>query len=81
LTFQLTHEVQREAENLLSDAEYQVSSRRVLELVRRGSECSAYDCKFVALAMELGVKLVTMGEKVLRAFPDVAVALTAYKTP
>jgi predicted nucleic acid-binding protein len=57
-----------------------VNSRSVLQLVR-GSECSAYDCEFVALAMELGLKLVTMDGQVLRAFPDGAVGLTAYKAP
>ncbi len=76
LTFQQAYSLQREAEDLLGGAEYQVDSLSVLELVRY-SECSAYDCEFVALAMKLGVKLVTMDAKVLRAFPGIAVALAA----
>ena len=48
----------------------------VLELVR-DSDCSAYDCEFVALAMSLGVKLVTDEKKLLKAFPKHAVALSA----
>jgi len=76
LTFQQTHSLQREAEDLLDGAEYEVDSLSVLELARDNG-CSAYDCEFVALAMQLGTKLVTMDGKVLRAFPDIAVALTA----
>lgn len=76
LTFEQVHALQIEAEDLLSGAEYEVDSRSVLELVR-DSECSAYDCEFVALAMKLGTKLVTMDGKVLRSFPGIAVALSA----
>lgn len=76
LTFEQAHALQCEAEDLLGGAEYEADSRSVLELVR-DSECSAYDCEFVALAMKLGTKLVTMDGKVLRAFPGVSVALAA----
>ena len=51
--------------------EYAIKSNQVLELVR-SSDCSAYDCEFVALAMELGTKLVTMDRKLLKAFPKYA---------
>ena len=67
--------VQREAESLLAGAEFEVDSLTVLELVR-GSDCSAYECEFVALAMKLETRLVTMDRKLLRAFPAHAVALT-----
>ena len=76
LTFQQAHDLQREAEDLLRGAEYEVDSLSVLELVR-DSECSAYDCEFVALAMKLGTKLVTMDGKLLRAFPGITAALSA----
>ena len=76
LTFEQAHALQSEAEDLLNGAEYEVDSRSVMELVR-DSECSAYDCEFVALAMKLGTKLVTMDGKVLRSFPSIAVALSA----
>lgn len=48
----------------------------MLELVR-DSDCSAYDCEFVALAVKLDTKLVTVDKKLLKAFPDRAVALIA----
>ncbi|MCL2523318.1 MAG: type II toxin-antitoxin system VapC family toxin [Betaproteobacteria bacterium] len=76
LTFEQAHALQSEAEDLLGGAEYEVDSRSVLELVR-DSECSAYDCEFVALAKQLRTRLVTMDGKVLRSFPGIAVALTA----
>ena len=76
LTFEAARDLQLEAESLLAGAEHEVDSRQVLELVR-DSDCSAYDCEFVALAMTLGVKLVTMDAKLLKAFPKYAVALTA----
>ncbi len=74
LTFAQAHELQREAEGLLTGSEFELDSLPVLELVR-DSDCSAYDCEFVALAIKLGTKLVTMDSKLLRAFPTRALAL------
>lgn len=66
--------LQAEAEGMLAGNEHVVDSQRVLELVR-DSDCSAYDCAFVALATSLAVKLVTMDGKLLRAFPRQTAAL------
>jgi predicted nucleic acid-binding protein len=74
MTFDQAHTLQSEAENLLAGAEYEVDSLEVLELVR-DSNCSAYDCEFIALAQTLQTKLVTMDAKLLKAFPRVAVPL------
>lgn len=63
-----------EAEDVMRDHEFSVDSHSVLELAEQ-SHCSAYDCEYVALAKQLGVKLVTMDRDMLRAFPDVAVPL------
>ena len=68
--------LQLEAESLMAGAEHDVDSGLVLQLVR-DSDCSAYDCEFVALAMTLGVQLVTMDARLLRAFPTHAVGLGA----
>ncbi len=77
-TFDLQHAImlQREAEALLASGEHVVDSEAVLELVKN-SDCSAYDCEFVALAKLLGVKLVSMDAKLLKAFPKIAIALRA----
>lgn len=69
-------QIQAEAEDMCFSREHDSDSRRVLELVN-DSDCSAYDCEFVALAMKLGAKLITMDRKVIRAFPKHALALTA----
>ena len=74
ITFEQANSLQSEAESLLAGAEYEVDSLAVLELVR-DSDCSAYDCEFVALALKLSTRLVTMDKKLLRAFPKCAVAL------
>jgi predicted nucleic acid-binding protein len=75
LTFEEARNLQAEAESLLAGNEHEVDSQQVLELVR-DSDCSAYDCEFVALALRLGAKLVTMDAKLLKAFPKQAVSLT-----
>ena len=76
ITFEQANSLQREAESLLEGAEFEVESFAVLELVR-DSDCSAYDCEFIALAMKLDTKLITMNKKLLRAFPKRAIALSA----
>lgn len=76
LTFDQACSLQQEAESLLEGSEFEVDSLAVLELVR-GSDCSAYDCEFVALAMKLDTQLVTMDGKLLRAFPRRGVSLDA----
>jgi len=76
ITFEQANSLQREAESLLEGAEFELESPAVLELVR-DSDCSAYDCEFIALAMKLDTKLITMDKKLLRAFPKRAIALSA----
>lgn len=61
------------AEQLFAGQEFAVPGERVLHLVA-SSQCSAYDCEYVALAAELGVSLVTADRLVLRAFPDRAIS-------
>lgn len=74
LSLEAALELQAEAESLMSGREYDVPSPRVLELVQR-SDCSAYDCEFVALATQLGVQLVTRDARLLKAFPEATVRL------
>jgi predicted nucleic acid-binding protein len=74
VTFDQACSLQSEAESLLAGAEFELDSSSVLELVR-DSDCSAYDCEFMALAIKLNTKLVTVDKKLLRAFPTRAIGL------
>lgn len=76
LSFEQAERLQSEAESLLEGLEFEVDSRAVLELVR-DSDCSAYDCEFVALALKLDTRLVTLDKKILRAFPEQTTPLSA----
>lgn len=76
ITFDQACSLQSEAESLLAGAEFEVDSSSVLEIVR-DSDSSAYDCEFIALAIKLNTKLVTVDKKLLREFPTRAVVLAA----
>ena len=63
------------AASLVGGNEYAVSAPDVLRLAK-ASQCSAYDCEFVALAQHLDVRLVTADAKLRKSFPDCTAALT-----
>lgn len=69
--------VVEEAERQFEAREFFVSSRAVMKMVER-SDCSAYDCEFVALAAEHGVPLITVDRQVLKNFPKLAVSLEEF---
>jgi predicted nucleic acid-binding protein len=65
------------ARRLLQGKEYFVPPNRILELAVT-SACTAYDCEFVALAQDLGVKLLTVDKQILAQFPETALALDKF---
>ncbi len=67
----------QQAEKLLTDHEYEISSAHIMQLVK-SSQCSAYDCEFVALAQYLDVPLITTDKKILREFPEIAQTAESY---
>lgn len=69
----------QQAERLLADHEYEISSAHVMQLVK-SSQCSAYDCEFVALAQYLDVPLITADKKILHAFSGIANTVNSYLT-
>ena len=69
--------IMNEALHLMDDQEYEVDSHQVLSLVA-ASNCSAYDCEFVALAQELGIVLVTVDKQLLDNFPDITASLSRF---
>ena len=60
-------------DNLITKT-FEVEYSAVLDLVNT-STLTAYDCEFVALAMELKTKLVTLDKKILSEFPNIAISL------
>jgi predicted nucleic acid-binding protein len=69
--------VTEKAAAVVKGREYAVRPERVFEVVSL-SRCSSYDCEYVALAQDLGVRLVTSDKQVLAAFPGVAVSPAAF---
>jgi len=67
----------QQAEKLLDDNEYKISSAHIMQLVNLSS-CSAYDCEFIALAQYLDIPLITADKKILSEFPTVAKSLDIY---
>ena len=65
------------AEAMLDRNEFTVSTSAVLQFVSR-SNCSAYDCEFVALAHANGVRLLTVDRQILNEFPGVAISLEKF---
>ena len=79
ITLQAATEIVEKTERQFSGREFIVSSHAVITLVA-ASRCSAYDCEFVALALRLGVPLITADKKLVRAFPKIAVSLDSAMT-
>jgi predicted nucleic acid-binding protein len=77
ITIQAAQEITRNAEATFEHSEFAVSSDAVLQLVAR-SNCTAYDCEFVALADAERVQLVTADRQILHEFPEVAISLDKF---
>ena len=69
--------IAQKAEAMLRGAEYAAETASILKLVEETGH-SSYDCEYVALAMSLGVPLVTGDAKVARLFAEVAIRLEDY---
>ena len=67
----------KQAEELLGDNEYEVPSADIMQMVSE-SNCSAYDCEFVALAKYLDVSFVTADKKLLKQFPGITKSLDEF---
>ncbi len=67
----------QQAEKLLTDHEYEISSSHVMQLIQ-DSQCSAYDCEFIALAQYLDTPLITTDKKILREFPEISQTVESY---
>ena len=77
ITIHAAQEMMRKAEASFEHCEFAVSSDAVLRLVA-GSNCTAYDCEFVALADAERAQLVTADRQILHEFPEVAISLEEF---
>ncbi len=77
LTIDAAQEIASKAEASFERREFAISSDAILQLVAT-SNCTAYDCEFVALAREHGVQLVTVDRQILLEFPEVAISLDQF---
>lgn len=71
LDFTAILQAAEEAEQLMDARSYEVNTTQILQKVRI-SDCSAYDCEFVALADDLGLTLVSFDKQICREFSDFA---------
>lgn len=78
LSIEDAQSIMNEAEEFMSGNEYDVNSFEVFELISN-SNCSSYDCEFVALAKRLGLNFYTSDKKVLKEFPDIGIDLKNVK--
>jgi len=67
----------QQAEKLLIDHEYEISSAHIMQLVKT-SQCSAYDCEFIALAQYLDAPLISADKMILREFPEITQTAESY---
>lgn len=73
-----------EAKQVMTDALQTLEKRqiipsheKILDLIAE-SDCTAYDCEFIALARQLGIQLVTADKQLLQRFPDYAISLDEF---
>ena len=65
------------AESMMAWNEFDVSSAQVLALFEK-SNCSSYDCEFIALAQYLNVQFVTQNKKILQEFPSITIPVVDF---
>lgn len=77
ITLEKAIQLQDTAESIIIQNEYDISSAQVLALIDK-SDCSAYDCEFIALANYFNTKLVTQDKQILREFPSTAITVSDF---
>ncbi len=77
ITLEKAMQLQDTAESIIIQNEYDVSSSQVLSLIDE-SNCSSYNCEFVALAHHFDTKLVTQDRKILKEFPSTAISVSGF---
>jgi predicted nucleic acid-binding protein len=74
MTLMKAKQVMYDALQTLENRQIIPSYEKIFDLLAE-SDCTAYDCEFVALARQLSIHLVTADKQLLKQFPDCAVSL------
>ncbi|MBN1536531.1 MAG: type II toxin-antitoxin system VapC family toxin [Anaerolineales bacterium] len=77
ISLEAASQIMSEAAQFLQGKEYEVNAFRVLELLSC-SNCSAYDCEFVSLSHDLGIRLVTNNQRILEQFPRTTISVERF---
>ena len=77
MSLQEAKRIMMEAVETLENRQIVPTYEKVLELVTE-SDCTAYDCEFIALARQLSIQLVTADKQLLKRFPDCAISLEEF---
>jgi predicted nucleic acid-binding protein len=71
MTLDVVTKLMEQALSTMQNREIVPSSELVLSLATN-SNCSCYDCEFVALALETGAQLITADKRIVSTFPKTA---------
>jgi predicted nucleic acid-binding protein len=77
MTLSGAKQLMEDALEMLENRQILPSYEKVLDLLAE-SDCTAYDCEFVALARQLDIKLVTADKQLLKRFPDRAISFEEF---
>lgn len=69
--------ISEEAELFFNNREVHTSPAKIVELIEK-YPCTGYDLEFLAVAQEMGTKLVTNDKEIIRYIPEVAVSLDEF---
>ena len=70
-------QIMEDALQTLEKRQIMPANEKILELIAE-SDCTAYDCEFIALAKQLGIPVVTADKQLVRQFPDWAISLEEF---
>jgi predicted nucleic acid-binding protein len=77
MTLPQARQIMDNAMRTLENRQVVPSTDEILQLITE-SECTAYDCEFVALARQLNIPVVTADKQLLKQFPDCAISLEEF---
>ncbi len=77
MTLSQAKQIMEDAMLTLENRQVLPSFEKILELISE-SDCTAYDCEFIALAEQLGVLLVTADRQLLIRFPNSTISLEEF---